>query len=84
MLTCPHYITIIKSPSTSKGGKITPDECTIDRFTGGQYYYGGGCGGLTFEFSITCKDPILEDGGCTFTEVSVSVVSVQQVRIRIF
>ena len=27
---------------------------------------------MTFEFSIKCEDNILEDGGCTFTEVSVS------------
>ena len=60
---------IIKSP---KGGKIGPDECTIDRFAGGEYYYNGGCGGMTFEFSITCNDNIFEDVGCTFTEVSVS------------
>ena len=80
MLTCfdfdarPHYIIVIKSPT--KGGKIGPDyECTIDRFTGGQYYYGGGCGGMTFEFSITCEHNIFEDGGCTFSEVSVSRLS---------
>jgi hypothetical protein len=65
-----HYF--IKSP---KGGKIGPDECTIDRFAGGEYYYNGGCGGMTFEFSITCNDNILEDVGCTFTEVSVSRLS---------
>ena len=57
---------IIKSP---KGGKIGPDECTIDRFAGGEYYYNGGCGGMTFVFSIKCED---KDGGCTFTEESVS------------
>ena len=27
---------------------------------------------MTFEFSITCKDNIFEDVGCTFTEESVS------------
>ena len=88
--SCPHYhcIIITKSPtkggkigpsdefkfkSSAKGGKIGPDyECTIDRFTGGQYYYDGGCGGMTFEFSITCNK---EDGGCSFTEVSVSRLS---------
>ena len=64
-------IIITKSPT--KGGKIGPDyECTIDRFTGGKYYYDGGCGGMTFEFSITCNK---EDGGCSFTEVSVSRLS---------
>eukprot|EP00986_Skeletonema_menzelii_P001423 scaffold378_cov131-Skeletonema_menzelii.AAC.4 len=50
-----------KSAKTKSDG----DVCTIDSFVG-TYFYTGGCGGMSFEYSITCD----ADELCKFEEKS--------------
>ena len=64
-----------KAKASKQKGKLNPldggEKCNIDLFRG-QYFYSGGCGGMSFNLNITCGHAEDEKLSCKVQERSVS------------